>query len=96
MASPEPLFNLASTASLKAGAHGVGFIRLGSVCVCVRAMDYAVKTLLPDLCLKGLKLAEVVENVTAVVTSWSDDHRFTSLTNAIRRSAYVKLGLARF
>lgn len=54
------------------------------VCFCVREhvirsyMDYALQKAVPRLVLKGLKLAEVVENVTTLVMSRSDDDRLPS------------------
>lgn len=73
-----------------------------SVCVSERARtcDQKLYGLLsakaiPRLVLKGLKLAEVVENVTALMMSWSDDRRLTSLTNAIKKQPLCKVGISR-
>lgn len=67
--------------------------------MCERTCDPKLYGLLcakavPGLVLKGLKLAEVVGNVTAPVTSWSDDHRLTSLTNAIKTQPLCKVGIS--
>lgn len=39
-------------------------------------------------------MAEVVENVTALVMSRSDDRRLTSLTNAIKKEPLCKVGIS--
>ena len=69
------------------------------VCVCERTCDqklYGLRSAkaVPRLVLKGLKLAEVVENVTALVMSRSDDHRLTSMTNAIKKEPLCKVGIS--
>jgi len=46
----------------------------------------------PRLLLMGLKLAE---NVTALVMSQSDDHRLTSLTNAIKKEPLCKVRISK-
>lgn len=58
-------------------------------------MDYAQRKPFLDLFWKkGLELAEVVENVAALVMSRSDDHRLTSLTNAIIKETLCKVGIS--
>lgn len=69
------------------------------MCVCVSTCDQKQYGLgsakaVPRLVFKGLKLAGVVENVTALVMCRSDDHRLTSLTNAIKKESLCKVGIS--
>ena len=104
---PEPPFSLPSTGSLEAQSGGVQRAYYTRLCVCVcvcvcvsehvirSCMDYAPRKSRRQTCFeKGLKLAEVVENVTAPVMSRSDDRRLTPLTNAIKKEPLCKVGIS--
>lgn len=57
-------------------------------------MDYASQEPIARPALKELKLAQVVENMTALVVSRFDDHRLPSLTNAIKKQPLCKVGIS--
>lgn len=97
VASPEPLFRIPSPGSLEAQAEGVWALLHSALCafLCERARDQKLHGLrsakaVPRLVLERTEIGtRTEENVTALAMSRPDDHRLTSLTNAIKKEAIM-------